>query len=305
MKTTIRALLGISILLSLAGCASLAGGIGDTLVGAAVGNPSDVEKVSKVTTSVQKAAEDFTPEQEYYVGRTVAATVLQMYKPWDIQKANDYLNTLGRSLSQASVLPETFKGYHFLIMDTDEINAFGAPSGFVLVSRGLLRCATTEDEVAAILAHEIGHVSLKHGMKAIGSARKTEALLEIAKFAGSSSGNDVLSGLTNSFGGVIGDIVKTMVTSGYSRDLEKEADLEGIRILHDVGFDPAALVRVMKIMETKLKPGGKDFAKTHPDPEVRIAYLNDAIKKQTAVAPAAAAQVKARAIRYQSAMGNI
>ena len=305
MKKTTGALISICLLLSLAGCASLTSGIGNTLVGAATGNPSDVEKVSKVTTSVQKATEDFTPEQEYYIGRTVAATVLGMYKPWDIQKANDYLNTLGRSLSQASVLPETFKGYHFLIMDTDEINAFGAPSGFVLVSRGLLRCATSEDEVAAILAHEIGHVSLKHGMSAISSSRKTEALLEIAKFAASSSGNDILSGLTASFGGVIGDIVKTMVTSGYSRDLEKQADLEGIRILHDVGYDPRALVRVLTAMETKLKPGGKDFAKTHPDPEVRIAYLNDAIKGQTPVTPAAAAQVKARAARYQAALGNI
>ena len=305
MKTMIRALIGIVLLLSLAGCASLAGGIGNTLVGAATGNPSDVEKVSKVTTSVQKATEDITPEQEYYIGRTVAATVLGMYKPWDIQKANDYLNKLGRSLSLASVLPETFSGYHFLIMDTDEINAFGAPSGFVLVSRGLLRCAATEDEVAAILAHEIGHVSLKHGMSAISSSRKTEALLEIAKFAASSSGNDVLRGLTASFGGVIGDIVKTMVTSGYSRDLEKQADLEAIRILHDVGYDPRALVRVLTAMKTKLKPGGKDFAKTHPDPEVRIAYLNDAIKGQTPVTPAAAAQLKARAVRYQAALGKI
>jgi predicted Zn-dependent protease len=173
------------------------------------------------------------------------------------------------------------------------------------VSRGLLRCATSEDEVAAILAHEIGHVSLEHGMKAISSSRKTEALLEIAKFAASSSGSDVLSGLTSSFGNVIGDIVKTMVSSGYSQDLEKQADLEGIRILHDVGYDPQALVRMLTVMKTKLKPGGKDFAKTHPDPAVRIAYLTTAIKGQTPVAPAPAAQVKARQTRYQAAMGNL
>ena len=154
-------------------------------------------------------------------------------------------------------------------MDSDDINAFGAPSGFILVSRGLLRCAKSEDEVAAILAHEIGHVSLKHGMSAISSARKTEALLEIAKFAASSSDSGVLRDLTASFGGVIGDIVKTMVTSGYSRDLEKAADMEAIRILHDVGYDPQALVRVLTVMKTKLKPDGKDFAKTHPDPEMQ------------------------------------
>jgi predicted Zn-dependent protease len=165
-------------MLILAGCGTL-----DTLQGAASGNPSDIAKTvetgkqgAEVGQKVAKANEDFTPEQEYYIGRTVAATVLGIYKPWDGPKANEYLNTLGNSLAVFSVLPETFKGYHFLIMDTDEINAFGAPSGFVLISRGLLRCAASEDEVAAILAHEIGHVSLKHGMKAISSSRKTEAL---------------------------------------------------------------------------------------------------------------------------------
>ena len=307
MKTILRVFPTVSLMLILAGCGTL-----DTLQGAASGNPSDIAKTvetgkqgAEVGQKVAKANEDFTPEQEYYIGRTVAATVLGIYKPWDGPKASEYLNTLGNSLAVFSVLPETFKGYHFLIMDTDEINAFGAPSGFVLISRGLLRCAASEDEVAAILAHEIGHVSLKHGMKAISSSRKTEALLEIAKFAASSSGNDVLSGLTASFGGVIGDIVKTMVTSGYSRDLEKAADLEAIRILHDVGYDPAALVRVLKAMEAKLKPGGKDFAKTHPDPEVRIAYLNDAIKAQSAAAKAPAVQMKARATRYHAALGNI
>ena len=301
MKTMLRALPVLALILVLAGCS--------TLSGALSGNVGDIATLAegggKVATSVQKANEEITPEQEYYIGRAVAATVLGMYPAWDTAKANDYLNTLGRSLSLASVLPETFGGYHFLIMDSDDINAFGAPSGFVLVSRGLLRCATSEDEVAAVLAHEIGHVSLKHGMSAISSARKTEALLEIAKFAASSSDSGILRDLTASFGGVIGDIVKTMVTSGYSRDLEKQADMEAIRILHDVGYDPQALVRVLTVMKTKLKPGGKDFAKTHPDPAVRIAYLTTAIKGQTPVAPAPAAQVKARQTRYQAAMGNL
>ena len=305
MKTTIRAVQVTALILVLGGCSSLMGGMTDTLFGAVAGNPSDVAKVQKVTQATQKATEEITPEQEYYIGRAVAATVLTMSSPWDNQKASDYLNTLGRSLSLASVLPETFSGYHFLVMDSDDINAFGAPSGFILVSRGLLRCATNEDQVAAILAHEIGHVSLKHGMSAISSARKTEALLEIGKFAASSSDSGILRNLTASFGGVIGDIVKTMVTSGYSRDLEKQADMEAIRILHDVGYDPQALVRLLTVMKTKLKPGGKDFAKTHPDPEVRIAYLTDAIKAQTAVPAAAAAQLQSRQTRYLAALQKI
>jgi predicted Zn-dependent protease len=301
MKTMLRAISMIALVLVMEGCS--------TLSGALAGNPGDIATVvqggTKVTQAVVKANEDFTPEQEYYIGRAVAATVLQTYAAWDTPKANEYLNTLGRSLAMASVLPETYSGYHFLIMDTDDINAFGAPSGFILVSRGLLRCAKSEDEVAAILAHEIGHVSLKHGMSAISSARKTEALLEIAKFAAASSDSGLLRDLTASFGNVIGDIVKTMISSGYSRDLEKQADLEAIRILHDVGYDPQALVRVLKVMKTKLKPDGKDFAKTHPDPDVRIAYLNDAIRAQSAVPAATAAQMKIRQTRYLAALQKI
>ncbi len=312
MKALVRLVSLALLALALAGCASLLSGfspgslIGD-VAGSAAGDSSSssrLQGLQKVGQAVQSASEEITPQQEYYIGRAVAATVLTIYKPWDNPRANAYLNTLGRSLSMASVLPETYGGYHFLIMDTDDINAFGAPGGLVLVSRGLLRCATTEDEVAAILAHEIGHVSLKHGLSAISQGRWTEAALEIAKYAAQSSDSALLRNLTDSFGGVISDIVKTMVTSGYSRDLEKQADLEAVRILHDVGYDPAALVRVLKAMEPKLKPGGKDFAKTHPDPETRIAYLNDAIAEQTPVA-AGPAQVKARAARWQAAMAGI
>jgi len=307
MKTIPPALPVISLMLILAGCGTL-----DTLKEAAAGNPSAIAQTVEtgkqgveVGQKVVQANKDFSPEEEYYIGRTVAATILTMYRPWDGPKANEYLNTLGLSLALAAVPPNPYKGYHFLIMDTDDINAFGAPSGFVLVSRGLLRCASSEDEVASILAHEIGHVSLKHGMSAISSARRTDALLAIAKFAASNSGVGMLSDLTASFGGVIGDIVKTMVSSGYSRDQEKQADLEAIRILHDVGYDPQALVRVLTVMKTKLKPDGKAFAKTHPAPDTRISYLKDAIKAQAAMPAASAAQVKSRQMRYLAALQKI
>jgi predicted Zn-dependent protease len=308
-----RTAIVLGAFLLLAGCSTLLSGFRpenllSTAIGAATGNPEDTAKVnqlSKAGEALKSATEEITPEQEYYIGRAVAATVLTTYKPSNDQKANDYLNTLGRGLALASVLPETFSGYHFLVMDTDDINAFGAPSGFILVSRGLLRCATSEDEVAAILAHEIGHVSLKHGLSAISAARWTDAALQIGKFAAQSSDSAILRDLTNSFGGVISDIVKTMVNSGYSQDLERQADLEGVRILHDVGFDPMAMARMLTAMKAKLKPDGKDFAKTHPDPQTRIAYVTAAIKGQTPAAAPTAAQTKARQARYQAALAKI
>jgi predicted Zn-dependent protease len=313
VKTVVRLLMIAGLLLTLSTCSSLLSGfslgnIAGTAMGAAAGNPDDQATMNQLNTAanaVGSAMEEITPEQEYYIGRAVAATVLTTYKAWDSPAANTYLNTLGRTLALASILPETFSGYHVLAMDTDDINAFGAPSGFILVSRGLLRCATSEDEVAAILAHEVGHVSLKHGLAAISQGRWAEAAKQLALFAGQNSDSSVLRGLTNSFGGVITDIAKTMITSGYSRDQEKEADLEAVRILHDVGYDPSALVRVLKAMEPRLKPDGKDFAKTHPDPETRIAYLVPAIQAMTPVPAATAAQLKARQARWQAALGKV
>jgi predicted Zn-dependent protease len=299
--------------LTLAGCSTLAASfmpsaLLGTVTGAAAGNPSDTAKLDqlvRVGKAVGKAAQEITPEQEYYIGRAVAATVLRKYRPWDGPAATQYINTLGQTLALASREPETFGGYHFLVMDTDDINAFGCPGGLILVSRGLLRCADSEDEVAAILSHEIGHVSLKHGLNAISTARWTEAGLELGKYAAQSSSSDVLRDLTSSFGDVIGDIVKTMVNTGYSKELEKQADLEAIGILARVGYDPAALIRVLQHMKPHLNPGHKDFSSTHPAPDTRIAYLKDAIAKMRAVAVATPDQLQIRQVRYSAAMGGI
>jgi predicted Zn-dependent protease len=190
-------------------------------------------------------------------------------------------------------------------MDSDEINAFAAPSGFILVSRGLLRCASSEDEVAAILAHEVSHVALKHGLGAISSARWTQAALELAKFAGENAGSSALRDLTSSFGGVIADIVKTMVNSGYSQAQEMDADLAALKTLAAVGYDPHALVRVLETMKGRLKPDGKDFAKTHPAPDTRIAYIDTALKVAPVTPAATAAKLAARKSRYQAALGGV
>ncbi len=297
MRTALRSLgLAALLALTLAGCNTLLGSISPgNLLSAAIENRE----------ALSKASQEITPEEEYYIGRAVAATVLRMYKPYPDARANQYLTVLGTSLSLASEMPETFSGYHFLVLDSDDINAFGAPSGFILVSRGLLRCASSEDEVAAILAHEIGHVSLKHGLQAISNARWTEASVGIGKSILGKSDSGLLRDLTNSFGNVIGDIMKTMITTGYSRDLEKQADLAAVAILQKVGYDPAALVRVLTAMKGRLKPDAKDFAKTHPDPEERIAYVTEAIQAGPAAAAATPAELKVRQDRYRAALGKI
>ncbi len=125
------------------------------------------KSITRSTTAIAKTLEDFTPEQEYYIGRSVGAVIVNRYKPYPNAQANSYLNLVGQTLAQASDRPETFGGYHFLILDSDEINAFAAPGGLIFVSRGMLRCCRSEDAVAAVLAHEVGHIQLRHGIQSI------------------------------------------------------------------------------------------------------------------------------------------
>ena len=126
-------------------------------VATGVATPQQGESIKKVGSAVGKTFEAITPEQEYYIGRTVGAVVLNQYKPLNNEAANHYLNVLGQTLAQFSDKPETFGGYHFLIMETEDVNAFSAPGGLIFISRGMIGCCQNEDALAAVLAHEIGH----------------------------------------------------------------------------------------------------------------------------------------------------
>ncbi len=258
------------------------------------------KSITKVTTAVAKSFEDITPEQEYYIGRTVGAVIVNKYRPGTNAEANNYLNLIGQTLAQASDRPETFGGYHFLILESNEINAFAAPGGLIFVSRGMLRCCKSEGAVAAVLAHEIGHVQLRHGLQAIDKSRLTQALTTLAAEGAKTFGGKELADLTKAFEGSINDITSTMINNGYSRSFEREADAAAVRLLSRVGYDPKGLVSMLKEMEGRLKAGGPDFAKTHPSPKSRIDDI-----ESLGVGGAASPEVSARQARFQRALGKI
>ena len=261
---------------------------------------SQGESIRKSTAAVSKSLEDFTPEQEYYIGRSVGAVVLGKYQALADTKVNAYLNLLGQTLSRASDMPELFGGYHFLVLDSDDINAFATPGGHIFVTRGLIRCCRTEDALAAVLAHEIGHIQLRHGMKAIEKGRMTEALTILAQESAKSFGSQEVAQLTQAFGGAISDITNTMINNGYSRSYEYQADAAAVSILKRLGYNPGALIDMLDVMAKQIKPGGNDFAKTHPSPQSRIAELKDSGIALTLADPPAA-----RKERFIKAAGHL
>jgi len=275
-------------------------------VATGVATPQQGESIKKAGSAVGKTFEAITPEQEYYIGRTVGAVVLNQYKPLNNETANHYLNVLGQTLAQFSDKPETFGGYHFLIMETEEVNAFSAPGGLIFISRGMIRCCQNEDALAAVLAHEIGHVELQHGLQAINKSRVTSALTILATESAKSLGGQELAQLTEAFEGSITDITSTMMNNGYSRGFERQADRAAVTILQRSGYDPNGLTAMLTQMKKQLshgdglKPSGHDFAKTHPSPDSRI---EDIVKWVGAVKPVVSPTV--RQARFQAATGKI
>ena len=228
------------------------------------------ESINTSAEALGRAFTEITPEQEYYIGRAVGASVVSSYAPYDRAAVNRYVNLVGQSLARYSDRPETFGGYHFLVLDSDEINAFAAPGGLVFVTRGLLRCCPDEDALAAVLAHEIGHVAHQHGLQAIKGSRITSALAIIGTESAKHLGGGDLARLTETFEESIHDITTTLVNNGYSRSLEREADQAALTILGRAGYDPAALLTMLEEMQQRLTPGGPDFARTHPSPASRM-----------------------------------
>lgn len=270
---SLLAFVGLAVLMLASGCATV------TQVATQIGEdsgaltPEQAGSIRRSASAVAKTFQDITPEQEYYIGRSVAATVLTTYAPNNDEVANHYLNVVGNILAGVSRKPETFGGYHFQILDSDEVNAFAAPGGLIMVSKGMLRCCKSEDALAAVLAHEIGHIQGSHGLRAIRKGRLTSALTILAAEGAKQFGSEDLAQLTEAFEGSVSDITSTLMNSGYARHLEKDADAAAVAILRGAGYDPRALADMLSEMKKHLKPGGADFAKTHPDPNVRIAEI--------------------------------
>jgi len=261
---------------------------------------NEAESINRGAAALEKSWQDLTPEQEYYIGRAVTARVFQSYTPLNQSAANTYLNLLGQTLAIFSERPETFGGYHFVLLDSDEINAFAAPGGLIMVSRGMVSCCQTEDELASVLAHEICHVELEHGLRAIKQGRLTEALTIVAAESAKQLGSEDLAAVTREFEGSVGDVVMTLTTSGYSRTQERDADAAAVRLLQRAGYPGSAMITMLNRMDERLDyAGGLGFAKTHPSASSRANALTRVVVASAPVVDAA------RQTRFSAAMKTV
>ena len=236
--------------------------------------------ISNSSKAIGSAAEEINPQQEYYIGRAVAGNILTTYKLYNGNPAlTAYLNKICAAIVINSPRPDIFNGYHVAILDSDEINAFATSGGHILVTRGLINAAASEDMLAGVIAHEIGHIQLQHSIKAIKSSRITQALMVTGTSAvGAATGMDV-NQLTDVFNESVGEIVQTMVNNGYSQTQEYDADNKALSLMAAAGYNPQGLIDMLNQLKAIQSKAGGGFNKTHPSPDQRITNAGKSVGK--------------------------
>lgn len=256
----------------------------------------EFDLVAKSFETVSKASREINDEEEYYVGRAVAARLLADTPLAEDSRLTAYVNRVGLTIARHSDKPVTYRDYHFAVINAPEVNAFACPGGTILVTRGMVDTVTSEDELAAVLAHEVAHINNRDGIGAISSSRWTEALTVIGSEAAKSYGSREVAQLTSIFEGSIDDVVKTLVVNGYSRSQEFAADRAAVTYLSRAGYDPRALQSFLGRLATKGGSEGGIF-KTHPGTQDRLEEVRGSM-------PASGAEpklVEARAKRFRQA----
>jgi predicted Zn-dependent protease len=225
----------------------------------AADNKKDPNKIGE--RNVAAGLNRYSVEQELALGRQLAAEVEKQAKINTDPIVAEYINRLGQNLTRNSdaVFPMTFR-----LLESDEINAFTLPGGYVFISTGLLKLSDNEAELASVMAHELAHAAARHATR---QATRTDLI---------NAGKLPLL-LTGGLAGVAARQalapVSAMAFYHFSREYETEADLLGLQYLWKAGYDPTASVDMFERVESteKTKPGSvSQLFRSHPRTAARI-----------------------------------
>jgi len=204
-----------------------------------------VLQLSSCATNPVSGRSDFvmvSQQQEIAMGKQAHPDIIKQYGGVYRNKSlQDYVQNVGDELvknSHRSQLPFTFT-----VLDTDVINAFALPGGYVYISRGLMAYLGSEAELAAVLGHEIGHVTARHSVRQISGSRVADIGFKIGAILLPELQSQTAQGLFNVLGRAI--------SSGYGRDYELEADRLGASYLKRSGYDPQAMMQVITVLKNQ------------------------------------------------------
>ena len=245
------------------------------------GIPSGV--VKKATTVKKLSDARVTDAEEQQIGQEVSDKMVEVFGVYQDANVTKYVTLVGAVLAQASIRPNL--DWQFVVLDTEGVNAFAAPGGFIHITKGLLGLMKNEAELAGVLAHEITHVTEKHTVNSIRNGNLVSATSDEV----SASGGMTQSLITKFAEKAYSDVLNNK----FSRDDENEADTKGVALANKVGYSPSGLSSALNKLVERNKavsePNGL-FA-SHPQMKDRLANLDKVIKQQNL---AATATVQAR-----------
>lgn len=223
---------------------------------------------------------NITHEQEVALGLQAAPEMAAQFGGISSDaQASQLVNDVCARLVSRSDAQQAAEYYRFechLLADPNTINAFALPGGQVFITEGLLSKLSTEGQLAGVLGHEIGHVVARHSAEQMAKAQLTQGLTGAAVLA-TYDPNNPSTQRTAAVAAMIGQLVSMK----FSRSDELEADRLGVKLEGEAGYDPRAMVEVMKVLEAEA--GGSrqpEFFSTHPNPENRIPRIEEAIRAE-------------------------
>jgi len=212
----------------------------------------------------RKQAMLISEETEFRIGRQADAEVRKQYGVYlEKPELRAYVSSVGEQLAAKSARPAI--EYHFELLDTPIVNAFALPGGFVYITRGILAQMNSEDELAAVLGHEIGHVAARHGASQISKAYVAQTGLIALSVLGGPGSSTAIGDLAN--------LAVSLALQGYSREHERQADEMGVRYETAAGFNPTGAVRLLRMLarlEKKEPSAVESFFQSHPCTSERI-----------------------------------
>ena len=220
---------------------------------------------------------NITEEQEIALGLQAAPQMAAEYGGLHAdQRAQAIVDAVGKKLVTNSAASQTNYPFEFhLLADDQTVNAFALPGGPVFITAALFKRLETEGQLAGVLGHEIGHVVARHSAQRIAKQELTQGLTG-ALVMSTYDPNDPSSQRTAQVAMLVGNLVNMK----YGREDELQSDTLGVRFMSDAGYDPRALIGVMRILEEASGGGGQpEFFSTHPNPENRIGQIQQAIQE--------------------------
>lgn len=243
--------------------------IGLVLAGFALCKYYSNSQFNEITGETQHIS--ITADQEITLGLQSLPAMIEQYGGLHPDpEAQKFVKQVGQKIAATSDARQTPYQYDFhLLADPNVVNAFALPGGQVFITTALFAQLETEDQLAGVFGHEIGHVVARHGAERIAKQELTQGLTGAAVIA---SGDYSTAQAAQ--------VIAGMVNMSYGRDQELESDDLGVRFMLQAGYDPEALIGVMEILERA--SGGQrqpEFMSTHPSPENRVQKIRDAIAK--------------------------